>query len=674
MKSSARSLRPFLVVTMSVAIAMMWGVAPAGAVGEAKWGQMSFPPGRTGCLAIEQTAEQIVFGSFTGGTAATGIERSYDGGQTWETVCTAQAGTYTIHDIDFYDRYHGFAVGRFTDVGVAQSLVLETQDGGLNWTRVDDKAGTTENALTAVDYDDGYYAAAVGSGGLFYQKNLNGTWQGTTVGTADLTDVAVVHYGSEMRGVIVGEGGTIWKMTRSTSAWSFVERTNAGLATEDLYCISDRGSTGGFVVFGEGGFELTSSDWGLNWARTTGVGFPLETQRYMATDFLDVNHGLAVGFRHRTIPFDLISKAVRRTSNALVTWTTDTLPTGGSPTLTGVSMLSSSETWAHSSDTVYHLAFPTLDRFGGSDRYATATQINARTFIVPYGQSAVFATGKNFPDALCASGLAGTVNGPLVIVKDTLSAEQLSYLVSLGIDTGYIVGGENVVSPAVGAQLTSAGIQWQRFGGSDRYATAALVADKITALHISCCEPTDRVLLARGDTFPDALAFSPLAYSQGIPILLTRPTSLPSSTAGCIDTNGFKTGYVGGDVSAVSASVKQQFDALLTANGGAVSGRWGGINRYDTASIIAGYGVNYGWASGSYIGVATGLNFPDALVGGCAVGSQSGVLLLTKPDALSGSAQTFIEDYRRFDTDMRIYGSNDAVSDAVMQQLTLLIP
>ncbi len=56
-----------------------------------------------------------------------------------------------------------------------------------------------------------------------------------------------------------------------------------------------------------------------------------------------------------------------------------------------------------------------------------------------------------------------------------------------------------------------------------------------------------------------------------------------------------------------------------------------GADRYATSANLAAWSVEYGYASKMFVGVATGLNFPDALGGGAACGSKSGVLLLTNP-------------------------------------------
>ncbi|MGB4592225.1 MAG: fibronectin type III domain-containing protein, partial [Coriobacteriia bacterium] len=61
-------------------------------------------------------------------------------------------------------------------------------------------------------------------------------------------------------------------------------------------------------------------------------------------------------------------------------------------------------------------------RTAGADRYATAIAISAATFPASSVTTAVVATGRDFPDALAASGLAGAYGSPVLLVGDTVSA------------------------------------------------------------------------------------------------------------------------------------------------------------------------------------------------------------------------------------------------------------
>jgi putative cell wall-binding protein len=88
-----------------------------------------------------------------------------------------------------------------------------------------------------------------------------------------------------------------------------------------------------------------------------------------------------------------------------------------------------------------------------------------------------------------------------------------------------VIGGQSAVSDSVARQLagmTTTG-SMQRVAGANRYETAA---------NLAAYYPTglDVVYVATGSNYPDALAGSARAGSQGGPMLLTTRWSLPEET------------------------------------------------------------------------------------------------------------------------------------------------
>ena len=73
--------------------------------------------------------------------------------------------------------------------------------------------------------------------------------------------------------------------------------------------------------------------------------------------------------------------------------------------------------------------------------------------------------------------------------------------------------------------LADAGGRQQRVAGADRYATAAEVAKA------SWGSGAERVFLASGEQFPDALSGTPAAAASDAPLLLTRSTCRPQATS-----------------------------------------------------------------------------------------------------------------------------------------------
>jgi hypothetical protein len=88
-----------------------------------------------------------------------------------------------------------------------------------------------------------------------------------------------------------------------------------------------------------------------------------------------------------------------------------------------------------------------------------------------------------------------------------------------------IVGGTASVSDQVANQISSMGITVTRVAGADRYATSAAVASLGARSGLSA----DRVWLAIGNNWPDALSAGPAAAQDGADLLLVDGSSLADS-------------------------------------------------------------------------------------------------------------------------------------------------
>ncbi len=102
----------------------------------------------------------------------------------------------------------------------------------------------------------------------------------------------------------------------------------------------------------------------------------------------------------------------------------------------------------------------------------------------------------------------------LLTQRDSLPASVADAIRRLGVRRVMIVGGPDVVSPAVEAALDLQCCEVIRFNGTDRYGTAGQVA--------AATAPRQPAFLASGERFPDALAAGPLAYRHEQATLLTR--------------------------------------------------------------------------------------------------------------------------------------------------------
>ena len=315
-------------------------------------------------------------------------------------------------------------------------------------------------------------------------------------------------------------------------------------------------------------------------------------------------------------------------------------------------------------------------RLAGPDRYSTSIAISRSTFAS--SDVAVLATGAGYPDALSASALAGVLDAPLLLVRDNIEAQAYWDLVAelerLGVSDVYVVGGTAAISNQTATHLSDTlGFGLTRLGGDTRYDTARRVADEVARLASVSGAAVDAAFLVRGDDFADALASAPYAFSQTMPVLLTRSGSLDPSAAGFIEANDVLDVTVVGGPVAVSAEVAAQAAAL---NGGAtVVARIQGGSRYETAANLAVHAVaERQWATWGSVGIATGRTFPDALSGSTAAGRRGGVLLLTRPSALSEPASDAIAAAGDDVTMALVFGGPIVVSETAFDQIAALMP
>ncbi|MGR2752743.1 N,N-dimethylformamidase beta subunit family domain-containing protein [Agromyces arachidis] len=294
----------------------------------------------------------------------------------------------------------------------------------------------------------------------------------------------------------------------------------------------------------------------------------------------------------------------------------------------------------------------TSERAAGSDRYLTAVALSQRGFPDSGVPVAYLAAGGNFPDAL-AAGPATRGEGPVLLVPgSTITAETLAELQRLKPAKLVIAGSSAVVSDSVLQQASAAaGVTAVRDAGSDRYATAAAVSRRAF--------PTPGVpvaYVAVGDSFPDALSAGTAAAQLGGPVLLTAKSSLPAATAAELDRLDPKRIVVVGSAGVVSESVRSKLSAYAPQ-----VVRIAGPDRYETAMAVARDLVEAGAVD--TVGLATGLNFPDALALGPVVASSGGVLVLVGSTLTPAVAEELVRsDPRR----VLVAGSAAVVSDSLV--------
>ncbi|MEO7664761.1 MAG: cell wall-binding repeat-containing protein [Candidatus Limnocylindrales bacterium] len=297
------------------------------------------------------------------------------------------------------------------------------------------------------------------------------------------------------------------------------------------------------------------------------------------------------------------------------------------------------------------------DRIAGPDRYNTAAAISDTYSALGTTDTVFIATGQNFPDALAGAAIAGSFGSPILLVNSGIPAIVATQLTKLRPAHIVILGGSGVVSSAIATQLHAYAPDVQRYGGADRYQTARIIAEHFYPSGAST------VFVATGLNFPDALAGAAIAGQRKSPILLVPGgDSLSSATTSALSAlHPTKIVILGGTgvVSAAQANLLKAYAPVA---------RYGGANRYETASLLA----NAYFPSGSNIAfIATGLNFPDALAGAAAAGALNAPIELVTLDTIPGATLSSLTNVVRPGS-IVVLGGTGVVSASVMAQLAAL--
>lgn len=311
-------------------------------------------------------------------------------------------------------------------------------------------------------------------------------------------------------------------------------------------------------------------------------------------------------------------------------------------------------------------AFRSTLRVMGPDRVATAVELSRAAFTT--ADAVVIARADAYPDALAGAPLAAQLQGPLLLsTSDRLDPRVSEEIDRLGATRAVVLGTENVLSDTVVSQLRERGISdVDRIGGADRFATAAMIADRL--------DRPDEVFLVEGANadpnrgWPDAVAVAGLAAASGRPILLTETATLPAPTRQWLtERTPQRATIVGGHI-AVSREVAQHAERLAGA-----ADRIAGADRYETASLVATAAIEHGLQPTTTLAV-TGAKWPDSLTAGVAASHLGLVMLMVPPAGLGdGASAAWIRDHAATIDVMALVGGTVALPPAVQREIADLL-
>lgn len=297
---------------------------------------------------------------------------------------------------------------------------------------------------------------------------------------------------------------------------------------------------------------------------------------------------------------------------------------------------------------------PALSRIAGPNRYGTAAQVSQAW--APGVAVVYVVSGMDYPDALTAAARAGVFDAPVLLTRqDDVPGATVQAMERLRPQRVVVVGGTGSVSTAVAdrlATLTTTGAM-QRVAGGDRYQTAAAMAAYYPA-------GGQRVYLASGETFPDALAGAALAAHQQAPLLLTRSGRLDDAAMRELKRLDAGEVVVLGGTTAVSEAVAKQAAGYTRAG---IPRRLAGTDRYATMQRVAAEFP----AGRSPAYVASGQQFPDALVGAALAGNRGVPIVLTANDTVRGATASALT--RQAPEQIFVLGGPTTITDTTMGKL-----
>lgn len=225
---------------------------------------------------------------------------------------------------------------------------------------------------------------------------------------------------------------------------------------------------------------------------------------------------------------------------------------------------------------------------------------------------------------------------------------RLAIVVTLGLVTALLAA---LAESASGTDL-------DRLGGLDRYATAALVAERVR----SEGRAGSTVLLTTGENFPDAVSAGGWV-GDGV-VLLTRRSSIPDVTLDVLRQSWVRDVVVIGGPTVVDDTVLDRVRTL----GRNVTRVWG-LDRYATSLAVSAESV--GADSVSTVWVAPGTVFADQLVAAAGARRTNGAFLIVPPSrALTAAAVAEIQRVAASGATLRVIDSGSLLGSVSVTGLS----
>lgn len=290
-----------------------------------------------------------------------------------------------------------------------------------------------------------------------------------------------------------------------------------------------------------------------------------------------------------------------------------------------------------------------VTRTAGNEAEQTAVAISQQ--VRPnHSGSIVIARSDDFADSMSATGLAGLLGAPILLIDrfGGASAETLAEIARLSPIQAYVIGGPGAI-PAMDKlndQLRNAGVmRIENIYGEDAADTSAKCGARICEIDDTVGNGTpEYTVVAMSDNFQGALSMSSFAYKYHASVILltsapdargrrltAESVELLSSGGALCDSKIFVAGGEGAvSNDSLSREGLQAFKRLARESG------------YDTSNQIACYMLENGLLSADTVTLACGAEEArglDALAGAALAGKNCGpILLVNAQQAFGGNS------------------------------------
>ncbi|WP_455258100.1 cell wall-binding repeat-containing protein [Peptoniphilus asaccharolyticus] len=187
-----------------------------------------------------------------------------------------------------------------------------------------------------------------------------------------------------------------------------------------------------------------------------------------------------------------------------------------------------------------------VERISGKDRYQTSIKL-AEELNKDSKLENIIVNGDTV-DALTAGAIATKLNRSIILTNGKNLPEGSKSIVDSNSSKNIIIGGSS--------SMNIEGLKGDRIAGEDRYETSTKIAEKYYQGN------SDKVLLANGMNYIDALSAINLVLNKKAPVLLTGSDMLDSSVSKYLEKNA-KGAYILGGEDSISSSLSKDIEKTI---------------------------------------------------------------------------------------------------------------